>query len=112
MIRFCGPALLHSLFQTAQQRPLWLFHIISFYNLTICRICVQKRPVEDSDWRKNVEAMSGMEGRKKMFDAAKGSAQWGDGLASWAQHHELVDCMFCISVFNVVILVYAPAMEV
>ncbi|CAG6021486.1 unnamed protein product [Menidia menidia] len=35
----------------------------------------KKRPVEDSDWRKNVEAMSGMEGRKKMFDAAKGSAQ-------------------------------------
>ncbi|KAI1893062.1 hypothetical protein AGOR_G00140010 [Albula goreensis] len=31
----------------------------------------KKRPVEDSDWRKNVEAMSGMEGRKKMFDAAK-----------------------------------------
>ncbi|KPP74527.1 troponin I, slow skeletal muscle-like [Scleropages formosus] len=30
----------------------------------------KKRPVEDSDWRKNVEAMSGMEGRKKMFDAA------------------------------------------
>lgn len=39
-------------------------------------IYLQKRPVEDSDWRKNVEAMSGMEGRKKMFDAAKGSAQW------------------------------------
>ncbi|XP_077424087.1 troponin I, slow skeletal muscle [Vanacampus margaritifer] len=35
----------------------------------------KKRPAEDSDWRKNVEAMSGMEGRKKMFDAAKGSAQ-------------------------------------
>uniref|UniRef100_A0A8C4HML2 Troponin I1, slow skeletal type n=1 Tax=Dicentrarchus labrax TaxID=13489 RepID=A0A8C4HML2_DICLA len=35
----------------------------------------KKRPVEDSDWRKNVEAMSGMEGRKKMFDAAKGPAQ-------------------------------------
>ncbi|XP_067303470.1 troponin I, slow skeletal muscle [Pseudorasbora parva] len=35
----------------------------------------KKRPVEDSDWRKNVEAMSGMEGRKKMFDAAKGSTQ-------------------------------------
>ncbi|XP_061760508.1 troponin I, slow skeletal muscle isoform X3 [Nerophis ophidion] len=35
----------------------------------------KKRPIEDSDWRKNVEAMSGMEGRKKMFDAAKGSAQ-------------------------------------
>nr|XP_015208642.1 PREDICTED: troponin I, slow skeletal muscle-like [Lepisosteus oculatus] len=29
---------------------------------------------EVGDWRKNVEAMSGMEGRKKMFDAA-GSAQ-------------------------------------
>lgn len=25
--------------------------------------------MEVSDWRKNVEAMSGMEGRKKMFDA-------------------------------------------
>ncbi|XP_056304684.1 troponin I, slow skeletal muscle [Danio aesculapii] len=35
----------------------------------------KKRPVEDSDWRKNVEAMSGMEGRKKMFDAAKVSTQ-------------------------------------
>ncbi|XP_043932073.1 troponin I, slow skeletal muscle [Protopterus annectens] len=29
----------------------------------------KERPV--GDWRKNVEAMSGMEGRKKMFDAAK-----------------------------------------
>ncbi|KAM3859097.1 troponin I, slow skeletal muscle-like [Diretmus argenteus] len=27
------------------------------------------------DWRKNVEAMSGMEGRKKMFDAAGGGGQ-------------------------------------
>lgn len=27
--------------------------------------------MEVGDWRKNVEAMSGMEGRKKMFDAAK-----------------------------------------
>lgn len=33
--------------------------------------CLQERPVEVGDWRKNVEAMSGMEGRKKMFDAAK-----------------------------------------
>lgn len=33
--------------------------------------CPQERPVEVGDWRKNVEAMSGMEGRKKMFDAAK-----------------------------------------
>ncbi|XP_059806465.1 troponin I, slow skeletal muscle-like [Hypanus sabinus] len=31
----------------------------------------KERPVGVSDWRKNVEAMSGMEGRKKMFDAAK-----------------------------------------
>lgn len=31
----------------------------------------KKRPVEDSDWRKNVEAMSGMEGRKKLFDAGQ-----------------------------------------
>ncbi|KAM6960481.1 troponin I, skeletal, slow c [Aplochiton taeniatus] len=30
--------------------------------------------LEVGDWRKNVEAMSGMEGRKKMFDAA-GSGQ-------------------------------------
>ncbi|XP_064161742.1 troponin I, slow skeletal muscle-like [Anguilla rostrata] len=35
----------------------------------------KERPVEVSDWRKNVEAMSGMEGRKKMFDAAKGPVQ-------------------------------------
>ncbi|XP_020387598.1 troponin I, slow skeletal muscle [Rhincodon typus] len=36
----------------------------------------KERPIEVSDWRKNVEAMSGMEGRKKMFDAAKtGSGQ-------------------------------------
>lgn len=31
----------------------------------------KERPAGVSDWRKNVEAMSGMEGRKKMFDAAK-----------------------------------------
>uniref|UniRef100_A0AAY5KVA9 Troponin I type 1b (skeletal, slow) n=1 Tax=Esox lucius TaxID=8010 RepID=A0AAY5KVA9_ESOLU len=35
----------------------------------------KEKTVEVSDWRKNVEAMSGMEGRKKMFDAAKGPAQ-------------------------------------
>ncbi|XP_072335893.1 troponin I, slow skeletal muscle-like [Scyliorhinus torazame] len=36
----------------------------------------KERPAGVSDWRKNVEAMSGMEGRKKMFDAAKtGSSQ-------------------------------------
>ncbi|XP_035632975.2 troponin I, slow skeletal muscle-like [Oncorhynchus keta] len=34
----------------------------------------KEKTVEVSDWRKNVEAMSGMEGRKKMFDAAKGPA--------------------------------------
>lgn len=48
-------------------------------------VYLQKRPVEDSDWRKNVEAMSGMEGRKKMFDAAKGSAQW--------RHHLHQSCL-------------------
>ena len=36
---------------------------------------MQEKTVEVSDWRKNVEAMSGMEGRKKMFDAAKGQNQ-------------------------------------
>lgn len=35
---------------------------------------------EVGDWRKNVEAMSGMEGRKKMFDTG-GGAQWG---AKWS----------------------------
>uniref|UniRef100_A0A8C6T527 Troponin I type 1b (skeletal, slow) n=1 Tax=Neogobius melanostomus TaxID=47308 RepID=A0A8C6T527_9GOBI len=35
----------------------------------------KEKTVEVSDWRKNVEAMSGMEGRKKMFDAAKGANQ-------------------------------------
>lgn len=46
--------------------PLWPGEI-----LTCFRIGLQERPVEVGDWRKNVEAMSGMEGRKKMFDAAK-----------------------------------------
>uniref|UniRef100_A0A3Q2VDW5 Troponin I type 1b (skeletal, slow) n=1 Tax=Haplochromis burtoni TaxID=8153 RepID=A0A3Q2VDW5_HAPBU len=35
----------------------------------------KEKTAEVSDWRKNVEAMSGMEGRKKMFDAAKGQNQ-------------------------------------
>ncbi|KAG7251251.1 hypothetical protein CRUP_028211 [Coryphaenoides rupestris] len=30
----------------------------------------KEKTAEVGDWRKNVEAMSGMEGRKKMFDAA------------------------------------------
>ncbi|XP_072418146.1 troponin I, slow skeletal muscle-like [Chiloscyllium punctatum] len=30
----------------------------------------EHKPVEVHDWRKNVEAMSGMEGRKKIFDSA------------------------------------------
>lgn len=46
---------------------------ILFLPMILC--APQERPVEVSDWRKNVEAMSGMEGRKKMFDAAKGPAQ-------------------------------------
>lgn len=39
-------------------------------------LSMQEKTVEVSDWRKNVEAMSGMEGRKKMFDA--GASQWTD----------------------------------
>ncbi|XP_061687249.1 troponin I, slow skeletal muscle-like [Syngnathoides biaculeatus] len=35
----------------------------------------KEKTAEVSDWRKNVEAMSGMEGRMKMFDAAKGPGQ-------------------------------------
>ncbi|KAF3856658.1 hypothetical protein F7725_017381 [Dissostichus mawsoni] len=35
----------------------------------------KEKTVEVNDWRKNVEAMSGMEGRKKMFDAAMGQNQ-------------------------------------
>ncbi|XP_030277148.1 troponin I type 1b (skeletal, slow) [Sparus aurata] len=35
----------------------------------------KEKTVEVSDWRKNVEAMSGMEGRKKMFDVEKGANQ-------------------------------------
>lgn len=38
-------------------------------------LSVQEKTAEVSDWRKNVEAMSGMEGRKKMFDAAVGQNQ-------------------------------------
>lgn len=57
--------------------PPWCFPL-----LTGSCFSMQKRPVEDSDWRKNVEAMSGMEGRKKMFDAAKGPAQWGEGFSA------------------------------
>lgn len=34
---------------------------------TVCRL-PQVLTSEVGDWRKNVEAMSGMEGRKKMFD--------------------------------------------
>lgn len=36
------------------------------------RLPPQVLTTEVGDWRKNVEAMSGMEGRKKMFDAAGG----------------------------------------
>uniref|UniRef100_A0A669DL04 Troponin I, skeletal, slow c n=1 Tax=Oreochromis niloticus TaxID=8128 RepID=A0A669DL04_ORENI len=34
---------------------------------------LQELTMEVGDWRKNVEAMSGMQGRKKMFDAAGGA---------------------------------------
>ncbi|XP_041837133.1 troponin I, slow skeletal muscle-like isoform X2 [Melanotaenia boesemani] len=35
----------------------------------------KEKTAEVSNWRKNVEAMAGMEGRKKMFDAAKAQNQ-------------------------------------
>lgn len=74
IITFSEPALIHSLLKKTTKTILILsYHLL--HRLTIYCIHVQKRPVEDSDWRKNVEAMSGMEGRKKMFDAAKGPAQ-------------------------------------
>lgn len=45
---------------------------------------------EVGDWRKNVEAMSGMEGRKKMFDAA-GGGQWDPlGCLIWIEEIFLV----------------------
>uniref|UniRef100_A0A3B4CSQ8 Troponin I4a n=3 Tax=Pygocentrus nattereri TaxID=42514 RepID=A0A3B4CSQ8_PYGNA len=31
----------------------------------------EEKKEEVTDWRKNVEAMSGMEGRKKLFDAGQ-----------------------------------------
>lgn len=55
----------------------WLM-IIMFFKC-ILKISVylfflhQVLTTEVGDWRKNVEAMSGMEGRKKMFDAAGGA---------------------------------------
>lgn len=69
--RFCEPALLPPTITTSSHS----FPPSLTRRLTVCCVSAQKRPVEDSDWRKNVEAMSGMEGRKKMFDAAKGPAQ-------------------------------------
>lgn len=35
----------------------------------MCVLLPQELTLEVGDWRKNVEAMSGMKGRKKMFDA-------------------------------------------
>lgn len=48
---------------------MWGQDEIYFNAWTFC-LHLQEKTVEVSDWRKNVEAMSGMEGRKKMFDAA------------------------------------------
>lgn len=39
------------------------------FNRTNCTITLQKEEV--TDWRKNVDAMSGMEGRKKLFNAGQ-----------------------------------------
>lgn len=85
-IKTFGALLLHSALETQSFR--------ASFSLPV-GLSVQKRPVEDSDWRKNVEAMSGMEGRKKMFDAAKGPAQWGEGLLpSPLLHPESMSCIF------------------
>lgn len=44
------------------------------FTLRISLFPIQVLTSEVGDWRKNVEAMSGMEGRKKMFDTG-GAAQ-------------------------------------
>lgn len=78
---------------------------------TIC-LYLQKRPVEDGDRPKNVEAMSGMEGRKKMFDA--GSAQWYRLMTS-EQHPSSVAVVLLFCLFfaaNVFLFCYSSALQV
>ncbi len=58
--------------------PVWMKSfsgIKSVFIQNFCFFLLQVLTTEVGDWRKNVEAMSGMEGRKKMFDTGSG-AQW------------------------------------
>lgn len=41
-------------------------------HLTMCPSLLQEKDLRDvGDWRKNIEEKSGMEGRKKMFEAGE-----------------------------------------
>lgn len=42
-----------------------------FMSHLICNHLFIQQKEEVTDWRKNVDAMSGMEGRKKLFDAGQ-----------------------------------------
>ncbi len=42
-----------------------------FFNTYLLLHLFLSQKEEVTDWRKNVEAMSGMEGRKKLFDAGQ-----------------------------------------
>lgn len=44
---------------------------MSHFRLFITFMLSLHQKEEVTDWRKNVEAMSGMEGRKKLFDAGQ-----------------------------------------
>ncbi|XP_061741279.1 troponin I, slow skeletal muscle-like isoform X2 [Nerophis ophidion] len=71
-VRVSADAILHSLLGSKHKVSLDLRANLK----SVKKEDVEKeKTVEVGDWRKNVEAMSGMEGRKKMFDAAKGPAQ-------------------------------------
>lgn len=64
----------------SSRTPWRLIPLIYIFNwIHIFPLQPQVLTSEVGDWRKNVEAMSGMEGRKKMFDTG-GGGQWG---AKW-----------------------------
>lgn len=44
---------------------------LSYFNTYLLLHLFLSQKEEVTDWRKNVEAMSGMEGRKKLFDAGQ-----------------------------------------
>lgn len=51
----------------------WLalhYENFSFSGDFVCSLCFQEKELRDlGDWRKNIEDKSGMDGRKKMFEA-------------------------------------------